>query len=359
MEATVLGKSIIVPSVQELTKGSKLVTVPDRYVRDDVDALISPIKDDNDDLQVPIIDMGGLISGDDVELMKLHLACQEWGFFQLINHGVKLSLVEKLKIEIQEFFNLSIEEKKKFWQRPNEIEGYGQAFVLSEDQKLDWADMFFLTTFPKHERRPHLFPNLHPPFRDALEDFSDETRKLGIKILECIEKTLGIDSLREVFGEGQQMMRMNYYPPCPQPHTVVGLTAHSDAVALTILLQLNDMDGLQIMKDGKWLLVKPVHNAFVVNVGDILEILSNGIYKSVMHRAMVNASKERLSIGSFYSPSLSNEVGPMSQLIGPGTPEMFRRITMEDYWKGFFTRTLDGKSYLDAMRIKDSDEASV
>ena len=67
-------------------------------------------------------------------------------------------------------------------------------------------------------------------------------------------------------------MRMNYYPPCPQPEQVIGLTPHSDAVGLTILLQINEMEGLQIKKEGMWVPVKPLPETFVVNVGDVLEV---------------------------------------------------------------------------------------
>ena len=84
---------------------------------------------------------------------------------QLINHGVSSSLVDKLKLEMQKFFNLTIEEKKRFAQEPGDVEGYGQAFVVSEEQKLDWANMFYMVTLPTHLRKPHLLPNLPLPFR--------------------------------------------------------------------------------------------------------------------------------------------------------------------------------------------------
>lgn len=77
-----------------------------------------------------------------------------------------------------------------------------------------------------------------------------------------------------LFKEGMQAMRMNYYPPCPQPEQVIGLTPHSDAVGITILLQLNEVEGLQIKKDGIWIPIKPLPNAFIVNIGDILEVIS-------------------------------------------------------------------------------------
>lgn len=84
---------------------------------------------------------------------------------QLINHGVSSSLIEKFKLETKELFDLPIEEKKRYWQTPTDVEGFGQAFVVSDEQKLDWADMFFLTMLPKHLRKSHLFPNLPLPYR--------------------------------------------------------------------------------------------------------------------------------------------------------------------------------------------------
>jgi len=68
---------------------------------------------------------------------------------------------------------------------------------------------------------------------------------------------------------------MNYYPPFPEPEKVIGLTNHSDASALTILLQLNQVEGLQIRKDGMWIPVKPLPDAFVINVGDMMEVNFN------------------------------------------------------------------------------------
>ena len=78
---------------------------------------------------------------------------------QLINHGVSPSLVESVKEGIEQLFNLPIEEKEKFRQKPGDMEGLGQAFVVSEEQKLDWANMCFLTTRPIHLMKPHLFSN--------------------------------------------------------------------------------------------------------------------------------------------------------------------------------------------------------
>lgn len=79
--------------------------------------------------------------------------------------------------------------------------------------------------------------------------------------------------MERMFDDGVQGVRMNYYPPCPQANKVIGLTPHSDAVALTLLLQVNEVQGLQIRKNGKWVPVEPIVGAFIVNIGDITEVL--------------------------------------------------------------------------------------
>ncbi|RHN42325.1 putative codeine 3-O-demethylase [Medicago truncatula] len=158
--------SLIVPSVQEIVK-EPLTRVPERYIRPHHDRPI--ISTTTPLLELPVIDLSKLLSQDlnlkEPELDKLHSACKEWGFFKLINHGVSTSLMENVKMGVKEFYNLPIEEKRKFSQKEGDVEGYGQAFVMSEEQKLDWADMLFMVTLPSHMRKPHLFPKLPLPFR--------------------------------------------------------------------------------------------------------------------------------------------------------------------------------------------------
>ncbi|CAA7014885.1 unnamed protein product [Microthlaspi erraticum] len=334
--------SIIVPSVQEMVK-EKMITVPPRYVRSDQDKI--EVADDSSLItEIPIIDMERLSSSIAIDSDS-----------ELVNHGIDPSFLDRLKSEIQDFFNLPMEEKKKFWQNPNEMEGFGQAFVLSEDQKLDWADLFFVIVQPVHLRKPHLFPKLPLPFRDTLEMYSAEVKNIAKNLIAKMAKTLLIktEEIEETFGDDMfQSMRMNYYPPCPQPDKVVGLTPHSDAVGLTILLQVTEVEGLQIKKDGTWFFVKPLPNAFIVNVGDVLEIVTNGTYRSMEHRAVVNAEKERLSIATFHNPGLNKEVAPAKSLVEKQRKGAnFRSLKTKDYLKGLFSRELYGKSYLDAMRI--------
>lgn len=111
-------------------------------------------------------------------------------------------------------------------------------------------------------------------YREDLEEYCEEVRKVAMEILKQIGKALGMkeEEMNMVFEDGRQGLRMNYYPPCPEPELVIGLSPHSDACGLTILLQVNEIEGLQIKKNGSWISVFPLPNSFIVNLGDTLEV---------------------------------------------------------------------------------------
>ncbi|KAH9779420.1 protein SRG1 [Citrus sinensis] len=114
------------------------------------------------------------------------------------------------------------------------------------------------------------------------------------------------------------------------PEKVVGLTTHCDDSALTILLEINEVEGLQIKKDGKWIPVTPFPNAFVVNIGYVLEIITNGTYRSIEHHVIVNSVQGRLSIGTVYSVRYDGEMYPASNLVSENTPSLFKRVKVEE-----------------------------
>nr|GLL30294.1 protein SRG1-like [Ipomoea trifida] len=352
-----LGASLPVPSVQQMAK-EKPAVIPSRYVRHEGGNGESPAPAKSCSASdVPVIDMQKLLSEEwgDSELQNLHFACKDWGFFQLINHGMDSSLIERAKYEVQNLFNLPLEEKKKYEKVAGEAQGFGQLFVVSEEQKLDWADLFYLRTLPLHIRSPHIFPILPEAFRDTVEAYSLEVQKLAMKVLSLVAQNLGIEleEMRMLFEEGMQSIRMNYYPPCPQPELVMGLSPHSDPGGLTILLQVNETNGLEIKKDGAWIPIVPVPNAFIINVGDSLEIFTNGVYRSIEHRGIVSRDKERISIATFLSPRLDGELGPATSLITLQNPAKFKTVTVTEYFRLFFGRKLDGKSQVDAFRMVD------
>ncbi|KAK7845090.1 protein srg1 [Quercus suber] len=335
MEPVSSWNSNSVLSVMELTK-EPMTVVPKNYIRPDQE--LSAPSDYSTLTTIPTIDMKKLALGEtsDLELEKLHSTCKAWGLIQLANHGVSSSLLEKLKHEIEEFFMLPSEEKMKYKARPGDVEGYG-TIIRCNDQTLDWGD------------------------RNILEAYISELQKLAMTLLGYMGKALKIEikEMEELFEDGMQSMRMNYYPPCPQPELVVGITPHSDATGITILHQINGVQGLQIKKDGVWIPVNFCSDSFVVNVGDVMEILSNGAFTSIEHRVTVNSDKERISLAMFFNPKLEAEIGPATSTLSPRNPPLFKRITMEDYVKDFFSRNLNGKSHLENMRIKSGEPTLV
>ena len=101
-----------------------------------------------------------------------------------------------------------------------------------------------------------------------------ESQKLAMQLFGYLGKAINMEmeEMKELFEDGMQSVRLTYYPPCPQPELVVGITPHSDAAGITILHQVNGVEGLQLKKDGVWIPVNFISNAFVINVGDILEV---------------------------------------------------------------------------------------
>ncbi|OWM70320.1 protein SRG1-like [Punica granatum] len=260
-----LDTSLPVPSVQELVRNGGLDAVPLRYImdRDDHDHDHDSSEFDHR-LAVPCIDMAHLLPAvssfsssvqqQSSELLKLRSASRDWGLFQIINHGVSQESLTQMRDVVQGFFELPLEEKKRWAQRSGSLEGYGQAFVTSEDQKLEWCDMIFLKALPANSRNLDLWPQNPPHFRSALEIYSEEMRQLAARLVKFLVMGLGIqqeiEKYSDAFNGGNFDVRMNCYPTCPEPEKVMGISPHADMSGITMLVECGDMPGLQASKTG-------------------------------------------------------------------------------------------------------------
>uniref|UniRef100_I1QVW5 Fe2OG dioxygenase domain-containing protein n=2 Tax=Oryza glaberrima TaxID=4538 RepID=I1QVW5_ORYGL len=144
---------------------------------------------------------------------------------------------------------------------------------------------------------------------------------------------------------------MNYYPPCLKADKVLGLSPHTDLDGLTLLLQVNDVQGLQINKDGKWFSVNALNDALIVNIGDTLEILSNGKFRSVEHRAVVHPSRERISAALFYYPCQDLAISPLPDFVKDGKVK-YKTISYQDLLTEYFTAELDGRNRLEKLKLE-------
>ncbi|BAF27204.1 Os10g0558900, partial [Oryza sativa Japonica Group] len=166
-------------------------------------------------------------------------------------------------------------------------------------------------------------------------------------------KAVGVEpkSLLSVFEGQARGLRMNYYPPCLKADKVLGLSPHTDPGGLTLLLQVNDVQGLQINKDGKWFSVNALNGALIVNIGDTLEILSNGKFRSVEHRAVVHPSRERISAALFYYPCQDMVISPLPDFVKDGKVK-YKTISYQDLLTEYFTAELDGRNRLKKMKLE-------
>ncbi|CAN1266611.1 S-norcoclaurine synthase 1 [Linum perenne] len=375
-----LGGSIAVPNVQQLASESKDGQVPIRYIRPELE--LDQVSTDGSH-QIPVINMAKLAGSGDAaaaeESAMLHSACKDWGFFQfffffvicncnkvdlieiqrykqVINHSVTEEVMQRMKFDVEEFFKLPLQEKMSCAQLPNTIglQGYGPSLVSSDEHKLSWGDMLFISTKPVSERDMRYWPRVPSSFRDSLDQYSSDLEKLVFTLLNYMAINLGLEpeKLLTLFKDGLQAVGINYYPPCKESNKVMGCTAHSDAVGLTLLTQVNDdVHGLQIRKDGEWVPIVPIPGAFIVNVGDMIEIMSNGEYKSIEHRAMVNPDKERISIATFHSPNMKAMIGPILELINEKEQAKYQSVSREEYMKLVLSSKLNGKGLISQLKI--------
>ncbi|CAI9770005.1 unnamed protein product [Fraxinus pennsylvanica] len=290
---------------------------------------------------IPLIDLSPLINSSDNDSSLASLvaevgdACKNWGFFQVINHGVPLKYREKIESAERRFFALSKEEKKKVSRGEANPLGYYDTELTKNVR--DWKEVFDFTVMnPTIVPASHVpedrelrewvnqWPQYPPELREACEEYAAEMEKLTYKLLELIALSLGLPKTRlnGFFKEHTSFIRLNHYPVCPVPQLVLGVGRHKDAGALTILAQ-DDVGGLEVKRktDGEWVFVKPTPNAYIINVGDIIQVWSNDKYESVEHRVMVNSEKERFSIPFFLNPAHFTWVEPLEELTNKENPK--------------------------------------
>ncbi|KAI3837567.1 hypothetical protein MKX03_002387 [Papaver bracteatum] len=346
--------------VQELaTSGEE---PPPKYFHKDVNGKGNQVTTD-DSLSVPVIDISRLTSNASIEekeeeMGKLKSALNSWGMFQAVGHGIPQSLLDDMYNISQKFFDLPVEEKQRYaLSKDDEIfdlQGFGSDSTGAniDGQVLDWSDRLYLLNEPVDERKLRYWPGDDSPlhFRRTLDGYSVQTRSVSEIIFKQMAKSLGLeenDFLNQLGDRQYVYTRFNFYPPCSRPDLVYGLKAHTDGGAITILLQDPEVRGLQVHKDDQWVSVPCMPGALLVNIGDLLQIMSNGIFKSPLHRAVTNTEQTRISVAMFYLPHMDQEIEPVAALIDESNPRKYRRVKAKDFIEVFFQTYLQGERVYD------------
>lgn len=348
--------------VQSVSESGEPV-IPACYVKPAPERPISLDSNHREAANIPLVDLGNYLIGEDDgdTLSRIDEACLEWGFFQVVNHGVAPELMDRMREVWRAFFHLPMEAKQVYANSPKTYEGYGSRLGVEKGAVLDWSDYYFLHYLPPNLKDHKKWPSLPVSCREVVEEYGREVLKLCGVIMKALSVNLGLGEgqLQEAFGgEGiGACLRVNFYPKCPQPELTFGLSSHSDPGGLTVLLP-DTVRGLQVRKDGDWVTVNPAPHAFIVNIGDQIQVLSNAIYKSVEHRVVVNSAKERLSLAFFYNPKSDIPIQPVGQLVTSDRPAIYAPMTFDEYRQFIRLRGPRGKSQVTSVKSNPSPSSS-
>jgi isopenicillin N synthase-like dioxygenase len=285
-------------------------------------------------------------------IAEIRDAVEKFGFFQAINHGIPIDVMEKMKDGVRKFHEQDAEVRMKFYSRDNTRRfTYNSNFDLYSSKSANWRDSlscFIAPDVPKTEDLPEICG-------EVMLEYSKQVIKLGEIVFELLSEALGLDPnhLKEMDCTKGLLMLCHYYPPCPEPDRTFGGSPHSDRSFLTILLQ-DHIGGLQVLQDGYWVDVPPLPGALLINLGDLLQLITNDRFVSVEHRVLANRGEEpRVSVASFFVhplPSL-RVYGPIEELLSEQNPPKYRDTTVTEYSNHYMARGLDGKSVLLQFKI--------
>nr|ALS88210.1 gibberellin 2-oxidase 1 [Artocarpus altilis] len=293
---------------------------------------------------IPVVDLSNPDAGS-----LIVKACEEFGFFKVVNHGVPMEFMTSLESQAINFFNLPQSEKDRAG--PPDPFGYGSKRI-GPNGDVGWIEYLLLNTNPDVVSEKSLFIFRENPqiFRSAVENYVSAVKKMAFEIVELMADGLGIEE-RNVMSKllrdekSDSCFRMNHYPPCPElqalsGRNLIGFGEHTDPQIISVL-RSNNTSGLQIcLRDGAWVSVPSDHTSFFINVGDSLQVMTNGRFRSLKHRVVADPMKSRVSMIFFGGPPLSEKIAPLPCLVVEGEESLYKEFTWWEYKKSAYQSRL-------------------
>ncbi|KAB2044265.1 hypothetical protein ES319_D01G076700v1 [Gossypium barbadense] len=277
-----------------------------------------------EELELPLIDLSHLNLGPLERqecIEKMGQAAIEWGFFQIVNHAVPDELLNRLKQEQIKVFQQPFDKKSEYNFLNLSVQSYRWGNPLATSlRNLSWSEALHISL--KDISKMDEYNKL----RSTIEEYAEKANFLAQRLAEYLAQNLGIKAnyFQENCSPSSSSLRMNRYPPCPYPSMMFGIIPHTDTDFLTIVSQ-DQVGGLQLKRNGRWVSVKPNPKALVVNIGDFYQALSNGVYKSITHRVIANQETERYSAAYFYCPTYETVIESCSK------PSLYKKFSFKEY----------------------------
>ncbi|KAM1172090.1 hypothetical protein ACFXTH_022364 [Malus domestica] len=302
---------------------------------------------------IPVVDLADTVGRHDDVVTRVRRAAETVGFFQVVNHGIPQRVLDEMLEAARGFHEQPREVKAEYYSRElmRKVK-FGSNFDLYQSRFANWRDSLFCVMGPEP-----LDPQELPVVcRDITMEYSNHIHKLGVTLFELLSEALGLksDHLLSLDCANGHLILTHYYPPCPEPELTMGTTKHSDPDFLTILLQ-DHIGGLQVLCQNQWIDVPHVSGALIVNIGDILQLISNDRFKSVEHQVFANYGGPRVSIACFFTLHLypsTRLYGPIKNLLSEDHPPVYRETTLQDFISYYEGKGLDGNSALTHFKCR-------
>jgi isopenicillin N synthase-like dioxygenase len=294
-------------------------------------------------LNVPTIDISGL-PDNAATVHQIGQACQDWGFFQVTNHGIDPQLRQRFLAACDEFFHGPAHIKHSVMRSAaNPMGFYDQE--LTKNVR-DWKEIFdygadWRDTDQTHQSQ---WPRQWPEFQPTLEAWFTACETLSLRLMTAIAEALDLppQALLDGFNQGHtSFARLNYYPLCDQPlardplsgaeQGHLGISPHTDSGALTVLVQ-DQVAALQVYRDDCWHTIHPAADGLIINIGDMLQVWSNDRLRAPEHRVLASSTQERFSAPFFFNPANNTLVQPVA--CSADNPARYRPINWGDFRSG-------------------------